>query len=95
MEVIQFIFKRMLFCRLYFINKTIDLFIKLDIVTLKLDFALSPYYKISADIIKNLGIDYFQTMKQYLLVDPELVSNLYLLWNTLINPIFNTSNIGT
>ena len=83
------------FTTLNFIHKTIDLFIKLDIVTLKLDFALSPYYKISADIIKNLGIDYFQTVKEYLLKDPELQSNLYLLWDTLINPRFNTSTIST
>jgi hypothetical protein len=74
-----------------FIKKVIELFIKLDIITLKLDFALSPYYKISRNIITNLGIDYFTTLRDYLIKDIELQTNLYILWDTLINPIFNTS----
>jgi hypothetical protein len=77
-----------------FINKIINLFTKLDIITLKLDFSLSPYYKISSDNIKKLGIEYFTTVKDYLMKDIELQSNLYILWDTIINPIFNTNPIS-
>jgi hypothetical protein len=74
-----------------FINKVIELFTKLDIITLKLEFALQPYYKISSNKIKSLGSEYFTTLRDYLIKDIELQTNLYILWDTLINPIFNTS----
>jgi len=86
-----FIFTPNKFTTFRVINKISELFIKLDIINIKLDFAVSPFCKISRARINNLGITYFENIRDYLRLDDELQTKLYLILNTLLNPTFNST----
>ena len=74
------------------LNKIIDLLIKLNIISFKLNFSIIPFTKVSSEHIKLLGKEYFINIQKYINIDIDLKLNVYLIWNTLINPIFNSKD---
>jgi hypothetical protein len=80
------------------INKTIvdnivALFTKLDIITQIMNFTRNPFYKIRTDTLTNLGLNYFQQIKEHLDYDKSLIDYMFLYWTTLLKPTFISSDI--
>jgi len=82
------------------IDKIIQFFTKIDIINIKLDFSLLPFYKISKNHIHSIGIDYFTNLwsemnKDYIRLDIDIQSNLNVILNTILNPTFNSNSLET